>query len=123
MGIPSMNCLIMNKPTGMAKAGKMWTMNVSISPRRSMIKKRGMVTAMGTNIKATVLMANRVCLSLKRFFDRAYAAVDETSIEAATVTRVIRILLKRYRLTGIPEVENFENSSEKLLNVGLVTKN
>lgn len=62
-----MNCLSKNSPTGRASAGKMWTQKLSIRFSRSMIKKRGMVTAMGTNIRAMVLTVNKMVLSLNRF--------------------------------------------------------
>jgi len=70
-GMASINCFSKNKPTGIANAGKICTQKVSIMPKLLIIKNRGMVTAIGTNISAIVLTENMVFLSLKFNFERA----------------------------------------------------
>lgn len=45
------------------------------------------------------------------------------TMEAQIVTTVTAMLLNKYRLTGIPELDIFEKRSVKFLLVGLVTKN
>ena len=57
-GIWSTNCFNRNTPMGIAIMGKILAINLSTNPRLTMMMKRGIDTAIGTNINAKVLISN-----------------------------------------------------------------
>ena len=113
-----MNCLTKNKPTGIAIIGKIFEINLSIKPRFTMIMNLGMVTAIGTNINAKVLISNNNFLPLKFFLERTYPAETARTTETTTVKIVTNIELNKYLAAGTELVSNKANKSVKFLIVG-----
>ena len=76
----------------------------------TIIKYLGILTAMETNISATVLMLKRKLRSLKCFFEKTYPTLTAIITFPRTTSRVERILLNRYRDAGTDVSEESENS-------------
>ena len=117
-----MNCLTQNKPTGIAIIGRMLEINLSIKPRLTMIINLGIVTAIGTNIIAKVLISNNNVLPLNFFLDKTYPALTASKTLTITVNMVTKIELNKYLAAGTLLVANKANKSWKFFQVGLTTK-
>lgn len=123
LGIWSINCFTKNRPTGIANAGIIWTKKLSYKPSFTMIKKRGIVTATGTNINAIWFILKSSFFVLNFNFDSPKPAIEVIINVHKTPKDVVTIELNKYREKGIPEVDVWRNRLVKFFNVGLATKN
>jgi hypothetical protein len=113
-----MNCFTRNNPTGIASSGSIWAKKLSIRPSPTTVRYLGIVTAIGTNIRASVFTAKINFLPLKSFFDKTYPAAAEITIDKTTTITVDSILLNRYLEAGTFEVLAVVNSLIKFSKVG-----
>jgi hypothetical protein len=96
---------------------------LSISPNFTTVRYLGIATAIGTNIRARVLILKRSFLPLNSFLDKTYPAAAEIKIDKTITIIVDVMLLNRYLEAGTLEVPAVVNSLLKFSRVGLVVIN
>ena len=98
--------------------GMMFAQKLSISPTSLMIRYRGILTAVATNIMERVFILKIALRPRKRFFESAYAAAIAMIMPIKTTAAVETMLLNKYMDKGKIVSSDASNSFLKLSSVG-----
>src|SRR5690625_4970874 len=88
-----------------------------------MVKNLGIITAIGTNSSAALLISKIDTFPLKFFFDKTNPDIVDIMMDKKTTDKVTIKLLTTYLLKGIPEAFANLNRLSKFSKVGFSTKN